>query len=321
MNQAVVFHAATKEILHKAVEAVDVGALTPHQFAWLDLDEIDTSQIQAFCIAAGIPEREVADLLSPETEDWAQPHQEYVLSKVPVCHLEGDRVVLVPLVIVMTPAVIITARGGPVAAFDKVYNAYRESFETVGRSPAFIYFLVWDALVDEFLPKIAFVDNRLEDIEEDYMAGHAGAEILDRIAECRHMVRSLKKSLAPMQRVMRHLGGSKLELVSDEARAYLRQLFDHMDRLSQNLDSLQDRAHSTLAGYNSVLAQQQNNVLKVLTIIATIMMPLSLIAGIYGMNFVRIPGLDSQHGFLVVVGVMAALGVTMLAVFRLRKWL
>jgi len=227
----------------------------------------------------------------------------------------------VPLVVAMTTSVIVTARGGPMRAVEKVYESYEESFETVGKSPAFVYFLLWDAIVDGFLPKIFHVDARLEELEEQYMEGKAGSDVLDRISTCKHMVRALKRSLAPMQRVMRHLGGAKLELVSDEARSYLRQLFDHMDRLSQSIDSLQDRVHSALAGYNSVLAQQQNNVLKVLTMIATVMMPLSLIAAVYGMNFTFMPELNTRYGYFVVLGVMITLGVTMLVIFKRRKWL
>jgi len=317
----IIFEGPTKGIVRTTIDEIDPGGLGPGRFAWLDMDEIDAEKLRPLLLRLNLPEVEVEELLRPDSLYWSRHHQEYVLSRIPVCSLQENSFVHVPLVVVMTPSVIITARGGPLDAIDRVYSAYRESFETVGKSPAFIYFLLWDAIVDGFLPMIFFVDGQLEEIEEEYMEGKAGAEVLDRIAKCKHMVRALKRSLSPMQRVMRHLGGAKLELVSDEARAYLRQLFDHMDRLSQTIDSLQDRVHSALAGYNSVLAQQQNNVLKVLTIIATIMMPLSLIAAIYGMNFDFMPELRTKYGYFVVLGVMVALGATMLAVFKSRKWL
>ncbi len=321
MDNAIIFEVPTKGIIPTPVDEIDPDRLSPGRFAWVDMDGIDPEKIRPLLLSLGIPETEIDALLRPEDLYWSRHHQEYVLSKVPICCLEEDVFVHVPLVVVMTSTMILTARGGPMDAVDRVYASYRESFETVGKSPAFIYFLLWDAIVDGFLPKIFFVDSQLEELEEEYMEGKAGVEVMDRISKCKHMVRALKRSLAPMQRVMRHLGGAKLELVSDEARAYLRQLFDQMDRLSQSIDSLQDRVHSALAGYNSVLAQQQNNVLKVLTIIATIMMPLSLIAAIYGMNFDFMPELHSRYGYFVVLGVMVVLGGTMLAVFKRRKWL
>jgi magnesium transporter len=321
VDSGIVFEVSNKEIESKPIDEIDVEQLGAEQFAWLDLDNINPEKLRPLLLKLQIPETEVDDLLRPDYEYWSQHHQRYVLSKVPICRLEGERYVHVPLIVVMTSSIIVTARGGSLAAVDKVYASYRESFRTVGKSPAFVYFLLWDAIVDGFLPKIFYVDNQLEEIEEQYMEGKAGSDILDRISACKNMVRALKRSLLPMQRVMRHMGGAKLELVSDESRAYLRQLFDHMDRLSQTIDSLQDRVHSALAGYNSVLAQQQNNVLKVLTIIATIMMPLSLIAAIYGMNFEFMPELRSKYGYFVVLGVMVALGATMLSIFKRRNWL
>jgi magnesium transporter len=321
VDSGLIFEAPTKGIVRTTVDQLDPDRLTPERFAWVDLDSIDRDRLRPLLLRLHLPEAEVDELLRPEDLYWSRHHQEYVLSKVPVCSLREGTFVHVPLIVVMTPSIIVTARGAPLDAIDKVYASYRESFETVGKSPAFIYFLLWDAIVDGFLPLIFYVDGQLEDIEEQYMEGRAGSEVLDRISLCKQMVRALKRSLAPMQRVMRHLGGAKLELVSDEARAYLRQLFDHMDRLSQSIDSLQDRVHSALAGYNSVLVQQQNNVLKVLTIIATIMMPLSLIAAIYGMNFDFMPELRTKYGYFVVLGVMVALGGTMLAVFKWREWI
>ena len=321
MDSLIIFESSSKKIESKPIDEIDLGELGDGRFAWLDLDSINPEKLRPLLIRLQIPEAEIDELLRPDYEYWSQQHQEYVLSKMPICRLEGERYVHVPLVVVMTSSAIVTARGGSLAAIDKVYSSYRESFETVGKSPAFIYFLLWDAVVDGFLPKIFYVDNQLEEIEEQYLEGEAGTEILDRIAQCKYMVRALKRSLLPMQRVMRHMGGAKLELVSDESRAYLRQLFDHMDRLSQTMDSLQDRVHSALAGYNSVLAQQQNNVLKVLTIIATIMMPLSLIAAIYGMNFDFMPELRSKYGYFVVLGIMLVLAGTMLSIFKRRKWL
>ncbi|MCK4548261.1 MAG: magnesium transporter CorA family protein [Candidatus Eisenbacteria sp.] len=321
MDNAILFEAATKGIVSKRVDEIDPGQLSPERFAWLDFDGLNPEKLRPLLIGLGVSDAEVDELLRPDYEYWSQHHQECVLSKVQVCRLEGENIAHVSLIIVMTPAAVVTARGGSVAAIDKVYSSYRESFETVGKSPAFIYFLLWDALVDGFLPKIFYVDNQLEELEEEYMGGKAGADVLDRIAKCKHMVRALKRSLLPMQRVMRHLAGSKLELVSDESRSYLSGLFDHMDRVSQSIDSLQDRVHSALAGYNSVLAQQQNNALKVLTIIATLMMPLSLIAAIYGMNFDFMPELRTRYGYFIVLGVMGALGGAMLLAFKRRKWL
>ena len=321
MDSCLVFKVADKQIESQPIDKIDLAALGADRFAWLDLESTHPNRLRSLLSQLQVPESELDELLCPDNAFWSQHHQKYVLSKIAICRLEGDRYIHVPLIIVLTSSFILTAHGESPAPMDKVHASYQESFRTIGKSPVFVYFLLWDAIVDGFLPKIFYIDNLLEEIEEQYMEGKAGSDILDRIAMCKNMERAIKRSLLPMQRVMRHMGSTKLGVVSDEARSYLQQLFEHLDRLSQTIDSLQDRVHSALAGYNWVLAQQQNNVLKVLTIIATIMMPLSLIAGIYGMNFDFMPELHSKFGHFIVLSIMAILGGTMLAIFKRRKWL
>jgi len=319
--RAYVFELANRRISEADVDEIDLATLSPERFAWLDLDTIDEQALRHLFLRFGLPEAEVGELFRPDREYCGFHHQDYILTKVLLCCPGEEGFRLVPLIVAMTPWGILTAREGPLAAVDKVHASYRESFASIGKSPAFIFFLLWDAIVDAFLPSIFMVDDALENLEDEYMEGRAGADILDQISSCKRMVRALKRSLAPMQRVMRHLAGTRFELLSDEARVYLGHLFDHMDRISQSIDSLQDRVQSALDGYNSVLTQQQNNALKVLTIIATIMMPLSLIAAIYGMNFDFMPELRTRYGYFVVLAVMVALGVTMLSIFKRRKWL
>jgi len=113
----------------------------------------------------------------------------------------------------------------------------------------------------------------------------------------------------------------KLALVSEEANRYLTGIFEHMDRVGHQIDSLQDRVRATLDGYSSTLSQRMNSSMKVLTIIATIMMPLSLVAGIYGTNFEYIPELRWKYGYFAFLGLLAAVALVMLVLFRRRKWL
>jgi len=321
MSFSILFHNTDKTFERLKPEAVSIESLDPSNFIWFDFDLEGPYDAASFMCALGFPEEVVRNALYPEEPFYYRHHQKFLLDLLQVCQKAGDTIGCTPLVIAMNDRAIVTAHRGPSIYVERVLYTFEESFRVVGRSPGFIYFLFWDAMVDGFLPHVFSIDERLEQLEVAYLTGDKSKRILDEILGTKQMVRSLKHSLSPMQRSMRHLVAAKLELIHDEAHKYLRGIFDHMDSLGSSIDSLQERVHATLAGYNSVLSQQINDSMKVLTIIATIMMPLSLVAGIYGTNFEYIPELKLRYGYFLFLGILFALGLAMLLAFKKKKWL
>ncbi|MBI4776916.1 MAG: hypothetical protein HY788_22500 [Deltaproteobacteria bacterium] len=321
MSFSILFHNTDKTFELLKPEAVSMESLDPSNFAWLNFDLEDSYDVTSFICSLGIPEEIVRNALYPGEPFYYRHHQKYLIDLVQVCQKEGDTIGCTPLVIAMNDRAIVTAHRGPSTYVERVLYTYEESFKSVGRTPGFIYFLFWDAMVDGFLPQVFSIDERLEQLEVAYLKGDKPEGILDEILGAKQMVRSLKNSLSPMQRSMRHLVAAKLELIHDEAHKYLRGIFDHMDSLGATIDSLQERVHATLAGYNSLLSQQINSSMKVLTIIATIMMPLSLLAGIYGTNFENIPELKVPYAYFLFLGLLVALALAMLFMFKKKKWL
>ena len=321
MSFGILFHNEDKTFERLKPEAVSMDTLDPSNFVWLDFDLDDPYDVTSFMCALGIPQEIVGKAIHPEEPFYYRHHQKYLIDLLQVCQKEGETIGCTPLVVAMNDRAIVTAHRGPSVYVEKVLYTYEESFRSVGKSPGFVYFLFWDAMVDGFLPHVFSIDDRLEQLEVAYLKGDNSKKILDEILGTKQMVRSLKHSLSPMQRSMRHLVAAKLELIHEEAHKYLQGIFDHMDRLATAIDSLQERVHATLAGYNSLLSQQINNSMKVLTIIATIMMPLSLVAGIYGTNFEYIPELKFRYGYFLFLGILFVLGLVMLLVFKKKKWL
>ena len=123
-----------------------------------------------------------------------------------------------------------------------------------------------------------------------------------------------------MQRILRHLVNIKIEFISDDAVRYLRGHFDHLDWLSQNIESMQENMHSTLEGYNSAISRQINNSMRLLAIIATLMMPLSLVAAIYGTNFPYIPEFSWRYSYFAFLFFLVLLLVILALVFRKQRW-
>ncbi len=321
MSFAILFHNDDKSLSQVQVSDKKLTALGHSEFAWLHFDLSEEPALRSTLLHFGMDEEEIDSLIDPAQPYYFHHHQKMTVDSLQVCHLRKDGIGHSPLLIAMTEKVIITAHAGSSQYIEGVLQSCEESFQTVGKSPGFVFFLLWDAIIDGFLPLVFHVDDKLERIEEQYLSGDGSKRILDDILGCKNMVRTLKHSLSPMQRTLRSLVTVKLALINDEARQYLSGLFAHLDRLAITLDSLQDRVQSTLAGYNSVLSQQINHSMKVLAVIATIMMPLSLIAAIYGTNFEYIPELSYRYAYFVFLTVLLLLGLGLLFIFKKRKWL
>lgn len=321
MNFAILFHTEDKSCEQIRPEELSLDSLDPSNFAWLDFDLNQQQEIKDLFHAIGFLQDDIKGILDPDTPFYIRHGQWCIVEKFHVCVEKDESILSSPFIIAMTDRLIITAHHGPSIYVENVLKMYEESFKSVGKSPGFIYFLLWDNVVDGFLPQIFCIDEKLEQLEELYLNGSDSDNILNDIIGAKQMVRTLKQSLSPMQRSMRSIVGSKLGLVSDEARKHLHGLFEHMDRLASSIDSLQDRVHATLSGYNSILSQQINNSMKVLAIIATIMMPLSLLAGIYGTNFEYIPELSWKYGYFIFIGLLFLMASCMLFIFKKNKWL
>jgi magnesium transporter len=324
MGFAVVFDNSDKTCSLLDSSAADFSVPQGGDFTWIDYDAADTGQaasLRESLRSMGVPDQDIEHIAGWDEEPLFGLHQDLIVNYVHLAREEGGRITETPLLMAMTDRLIVTAHSEPLPQISYVQGKCEESFRSVGKSPGFVFFLVWDSIIDHFMPHITAVDTRLEQIEDRYLRGETSDAILQEIINCKQAVRALKQCLAPMQRGMRRQVTMKLALISEEASRYLTGIFEHMDRVGHQIDSLQDRVRATLDGYSSTLSQRMNSSMKVLTIIATIMMPLSLVAGIYGTNFEYIPELRWKYGYFAFLGVLAAVTLVMLVLFRRRKWL
>jgi magnesium transporter len=131
----------------------------------------------------------------------------------------------------------------------------------------------------------------------------------------------LRKSVWPLREVISGLERTESELIKDSTGIFLRDVYDHTIQVIDTVETYRDMLSGMLDIYLSSLSNRMNEVMKVLTIIATIFIPLTFIAGIYGMNFKFMPELEWRWGYFLVLAVMLAIGVLMVILFKRRRWL
>jgi magnesium transporter len=131
----------------------------------------------------------------------------------------------------------------------------------------------------------------------------------------------LRKSVWPLREAVSGLQRSESDLIGEVTSVYLRDVYDHTIQIIDTIESFRDMVSGMLDIYLSSISNKMNSVMKVLTIIATIFIPLTFVAGIYGMNFESMPELRWKYGYAAVWVVMLTIGMAMVVYFRRRKWL
>ncbi len=184
--------------------------------------------------------------------------------------------------------------------------------------PDYLAYSILDAVVDDYYVVLERIGDRIEELEEELMRSPTPAT-LHAVYALKREVISLRKSVWPLREL---IGGLQRErdLVRESTQVYLRDLYDHAVQVLDTVETYRDILAGMLDIYLSSVSNRMNEVMKVLTVIATIFIPLTFIAGVYGMNFEHMPELSWRYGYALIWGVMIAVGLGMLAFFRRRNW-
>ena len=177
-----------------------------------------------------------------------------------------------------------------------------------------------DTIVDDYFPLIDRVADEVEELEDTIFEQFERSSI-QTIFNLKRDLLALRRLVAPERDVINILLRRELPLFQERDLTYLQDVYDHVIRITDNIDNYRDLLSSALDSYLSVEASRQNQILKVLTIASIILMTDALIAGIYGMNFENIPELHWALGYPYALGLMAVLSVTLFLFFRRMKWI
>ncbi|MGB3076376.1 MAG: magnesium/cobalt transporter CorA [Chitinophagales bacterium] len=183
----------------------------------------------------------------------------------------------------------------------------------------YLAYCLMDKIVDEYFIIIESMGTELEDMEEE-VSGDPTREFLRRYNELKQNGIYLRKSVWPLREVINYMLRGDMQLIKTEVLPYFRDLYDHTIQVIDTTETYRDLFSDIMDLYLSTLSLKMNEVMKVLTIISTIFIPLTFIVGIYGMNFKVMPELDWQYGYYTVLAVMAVIAAFMIYYFKRKKW-
>jgi magnesium transporter len=223
--------------------------------------------------------------------------------------------------IVLGSNFVISFQERPGDVFDEIRSRIRNAkgrIRTMG--PDYLCYALLDAIVDGYFSILEKLGERIESMEEELVSDPTEGTLHQIHALKREMI-SLRKSVWPLRELISGLQRSESSLISDSTEIYLRDVYDHTIQVIDTVESFRDMASGMLDIYLSSISNKMNAVMKVLTIIATIFIPLTFVAGIYGMNFENMPELKWRWGYLTVWLVIGTITACMVVYFRRKKWL
>lgn len=177
-----------------------------------------------------------------------------------------------------------------------------------------------DAIVDNYFVILERMNENIEDLD-DQLVGDPDKKVARRILELNRQLMFLRKLVWPLREMVSKLDRTESDLISQHTRPYLKDVYDHSIQVIESVQSLRDIMSVMLEAYVTSISNRLNAIMKVLAIIATIFMPLSFIASVYGMNFRYMPEIYWKYGYVFALGIMAATTVVMLYYFKKKKWI
>jgi magnesium transporter len=204
--------------------------------------------------------------------------------------------------------------------FGAVREAIRQGRGRVREAGAdYAAYLLLDAVVDAYFPVIEQLGERMQNLETAAIDDPRDI-VLVQMQRLRHQLLALRRAVWPMREEVGILLREESELVTAETRIFLRDVYDHAVQALEIVESLRETAVSVMEVYLSVQNQRLNEVMKVLTVIATLFIPLTFIASIYGMNFKHMPELEWRYGYAWALGLMLATALGLIGYFKRKGW-
>ena len=233
---------------------------------------------------------------------------------------EAGRLQLGELGIFLGQNYLVTVHSQPIRAIETAERLWRSWTDLAERGTGLLAYLLIDAVVDDYLPLLDEVSDRMDSLEDHIFADFL-PESLEEIFRVKKELLLLRRAVTPLRDVFNTLLRREQPIFSRETYTYFQDVFDHLIRVADTIDTLRDMVGSMMDAYLSISGNRMNLIMKRLTSIATILMSVTLLAGIYGMNFDYMPELKWRYGYVGALLSMVAVGLAIFSYFRKIKWL
>ncbi|MDX2247036.1 MAG: magnesium/cobalt transporter CorA [Bacteroidia bacterium] len=295
----------------------------PETTSWINVDGIHEPEVinkicEKFCIHPLTREDIVNTSLRPKVEEYDTYC--FVVMKMIYLYEESGQILIEQVSFVLGENYIITFQEQFGDVFESVRNRIKQEGSRIRkRKSDYLLYALMDVILSNYFIVLDKLEDKIENLEER-MYNHSHSQILQEIQILKRELIFLRRAVFPLREVINQIVRSEATVVSSSVQVYYRDLYDHIYQVVDTIETFRELLSELHDLYLSEVSNRMNEIMKVLTIISTIFMPLTFIAGIYGMNFKYMPELKWHWGYPAIWGIMATMALGMIFYFRRKKW-
>ena len=291
---------------------------------WINIDGLhEEDKVAEICQQLGIHKLTMEDILSVGQRPKLEEHETYLHIVLRMCMIQpgAGSIVEEQLSFVLQGNLLVTFQEKTGDVFENVRTRLKEGKGLIRkRGAAYLLYALMDAVVDHYFIVLEVLGERLEDLEVELL-DNPGRDSLGKLHHLRREIISLRRSVYPLREVISQFAKIEEPGIEKNTQVFIRDLYDHTIQVIETIEVFRDMATGLLDLYMNSVSNKMNEIMKVLTIIATIFIPLTFVAGIYGMNFQYMPELTWRYGYVGVMVFMFVAALMMLIYFKKKRWL
>jgi magnesium transporter len=310
-----------RKIADISVEEISEYLKQPGTFVWVALKEPDPDELKKMAQEFDLHPLAVEDAMKGHQRPKVEEYGDSLFAVLQVIELHGDDIHAGEVDIFVGRNYILSIRQRTEIGFTSVRARAEHEPELLRHGSGFVFYALMDNIVDRYFPVVDALEVELEKIEERIFSGEPARAIIKDLYSLKHKGMVVRHAVEPLIEAVHKLYGGRVPQVCVGTQEYFRDVYDHLLRVSQQLDGLRDMVITAMQVNLSMISLSENEVTKRLAAYAALVAVPTMVAGIYGMNFKNMPELSWEWGYPMAVGIMVAIDAYLWFKFRRTGWL
>jgi len=291
------------------------------RFVWIGLHEPDEPLLRTVQQRFGLHDLAIEDALRAHQRPKLEIYGDSLFIVLRTASLRDNKIRCGETHIFAGRGYVVTVRHGSTTAYKEVRARCEGAPKMLAMGEGFVVYSIMDFIVDNYFPILQELETEVDALEDSVFSRDSRRPNIERIYELRHELLLLRRAVQPLQEVCNRMMRFDVPLIDRAMHPYFRDVQDHVIRLVESIDNLRDLLAAALEAHLLLSSVEQNNIIKIFSVAAVVLMPPTLVASIYGMNFKSMPELEWPHGYAMALILMLVVAVLPYLFFKWKKWL
>lgn len=308
--------------LQNVEEAFEFKISSP--ISWLNINGLNhISEIEKIGNHFDIHPLVLEDIVNTAQRPKIDEYEDYLFIVLKMLYYDdNEKIVSEQVSLILGKSYVITFQESEGDVFNTVRERIRHGRGRIRSMDSdYLLYALLDAIIDHYFIIIETLGNKIEDLESEVFNGIQDDNITKQIQDLKREILRVRRAIYPLREVISRIERHESSLIKEKTMTFFRDIYDHIIQVSENIDIYREMVWSLMDMYMTTISNKMNEVMKVLTIMASIFIPLTFFAGIYGMNFDYIPELKYKYSYFILWGIFIFMVLGMVVYFRRKKWL